>query len=45
MAARRIKAGTAKCPHCRRTVNSLSLYITGIGQLCYLCLHGKDATK
>lgn len=42
--ARTAKAGTVKCPHCRRTVNSLSLYATGIGKLCFACLHGRDAS-
>lgn len=35
--------GIAKCPHCHRQVNELSLYPTGIGQLCFSCLHGQDA--
>ena len=29
---------TAKCPHCLRVRNRLSVYPTPIGKLCYSCL-------
>lgn len=35
--------GIETCPHCRRQVNKLALYSTGIGKLCFSCLHGRDA--
>ena len=35
------KAGTAKCPYCLRQRNTLSIYNTGIGKLCFQCLRGK----
>lgn len=35
---KRRRSNTAKCPYCRKTVNRLALYATGIGSLCYGCL-------